>query len=59
VAVILKNKPSDALKVETEFFRLRRAVDLRIEPVLVDDEIDPSGFCHDISRYGRVVFNAG
>jgi uncharacterized protein len=58
VAVILKKSPADFLDAETQLFTLCRNIDLRIEPKIVEDENDPSGFYEDISRYGLVIFNA-
>jgi predicted nucleotidyltransferase len=57
VAVLLKIPPEDFLSAETEMFKLCREIDLRIEPKLIDDEYDPSGFYEDISKYGTVVFS--
>ena len=57
VAVVLESQPADFLDAETELFKLCRDIDLRIEPVIVEDESDPSGFYEDISRYGMVIYS--
>jgi hypothetical protein len=33
-------------------------VDVRIEPVIIDEKHDPSGFYKEISRYGTLVFSS-
>jgi predicted nucleotidyltransferase len=58
VAIVLEKPPADFLKTESEAYRLCRDIDLRIEPVIVDDENDPGGFYDDISRYGMVIYSA-
>lgn len=57
VAVVLSTPPEDFLKAETELFRLCRDIDLRLEPVIVDEEHDPSGFYQDILRHGMLVYS--
>jgi len=57
VAVIMKKEPDDILQTEVELFRLRRSIDVRIEPKLVDDTIDLSGFLEEISRYGKIIYS--
>ena len=55
IAVILKDKDYDFLTFSKELFRLRREIDLRIEPVLLEME-DSSGFLAEIVRTGiRIV----
>jgi predicted nucleotidyltransferase len=58
VAVVLTSPPPNMLEAEAELFRMRRDIDLRIEPTIVEEEPDLSGFYEDISRYGTVVFSA-
>jgi predicted nucleotidyltransferase len=58
VAVILEKQPNDILEAETELYKLCRDIDLRIEPIIVEDEPDPSGFYEDISSYGKMIFSA-
>jgi uncharacterized protein len=59
IAVILKEIPSDLLQAETELFILRRNVDIRIEPVIINDDSHLSGFYEDICKYGTVVYSEG
>jgi predicted nucleotidyltransferase len=49
---ISKNILDDMAKL----FKLRRAVSTDIEPVLIIDEDDPSGFLESISKYGEIVY---
>lgn len=40
-----------------KLFKLRRSISSDIEPVLLIDEEDPSGFLNSISEYGEVVYS--
>jgi len=51
IAIILKEKDYDFLTCSKELFRLRRKVDLRIEPVLLDSTHDLV-FLTEISKTG-------
>lgn len=57
IAVELQVDPPDHLKAAAELFRLGMDVDVRIEPIIVDEKHDPSGFYEDISSYGLVVYS--
>lgn len=50
---ISKNILDDMAKL----FKLRRAISTDIEPVLIIEEDDPSGFLESISQYGEVVYS--
>jgi hypothetical protein len=39
-------------------FKLRRAVDFRIEPVLIEEDEDKSGFLREILSTGHVVYSS-
>jgi predicted nucleotidyltransferase len=58
VAVLVERIERDLRELETTLFRLGRAVDFRIEPVLREEGQDPSGFMAEILRTGRVVYSA-
>ena len=47
----------DILKDMAKLFKLRRSISNNIEPVLLIDEDDPSGFLESISQYGEVVYS--
>lgn len=46
----------DILNDMAKLFKLRRSISNDIEPVLLIDEDDPSGFLESISQYGEVVY---
>jgi len=56
VAVFLNEKPSDLISAESKLFKLRRNIDARIEPIIIYDENDPSGFAADILNNGTIVY---
>ena len=52
VAVIVSNISGDFFSVNPLLWKLRRQVDYRIEPVLIDRNNDRSGFLEEIKRNG-------
>jgi predicted nucleotidyltransferase len=52
VAVIVSNISGDFFSVNPLLWKLRRQVDDRIEPVLIDRNNDRSGFLEEIQRNG-------
>jgi predicted nucleotidyltransferase len=58
IAVVVDKIGDNYLEKVKELFRLRRNIDLRIEPVLLEDGNDPSGFIDTIDREGIVLYNA-
>jgi len=57
VAVIMDTPVDDWLEASTQLFRLRRDIDLSIEPVLVDSSTDRSSFLEEIRKTGQVVYD--
>lgn len=59
VAVVVPRSSisKDILEDMTKLCKLRRDVSVDIEPVLIIDEEDPSGFLESISEYGEVVYS--
>ena len=59
VAVVVPRSSisDDILKDMAKLFKLRRSISNDIEPVLLIDEDDPSGFLESISQYGEVVYD--
>lgn len=57
VAVVTGTPPADWLEASTNLFRLRRDIDLSIEPVLIDASHDRSGFVEEIRRTGELVYS--
>lgn len=58
VAVVLNYIEDDFLATEAMLFRLRREVDTRIEPVLLEGSNDRSGFLEEILRTGEIIYAA-
>ena len=58
VAVVLSHIDEDFLISEAKLFRLRREVDPRIEPVLLEESNDKSGFLEEILKTGEIVYSA-
>lgn len=57
VAVIVDHNEKDYLESRMELFKLRRDIDCKIEPVLIErDEKDLSGFFEEISKTGEIVY---
>ncbi|MBW2609533.1 MAG: nucleotidyltransferase domain-containing protein [Deltaproteobacteria bacterium] len=58
VAVVLDSIEDDYLSTGALLFKLSRDIDLRIEPVLVEQGDDVSGFLDEITKTGEVVYSA-
>ena len=58
VAVVLDSIEDDYLSTGALLFKLGRDIDLRIEPVLVEQANDVSGFLDEITKTGEVVYSA-
>lgn len=56
IAVIVNQLEDDLLSSEAKLYKLRREIDLRIEPILLDEAKDASGFIQDILKDGEVIF---
>lgn len=57
VAVILDKIDDDILASEARLFRLRRNIDVRIEPILLDEE-DKTGFLDEILKTGQIIYSS-
>jgi len=58
VAVVLDGNEEDLLTSEAKLYKLRRDIDVRIEPVLLDDKNDKSGFLEEITKTGEIIYSA-
>lgn len=58
VAVVFKKAPEDILAAEARLYRLGMEIDPRIEPVVMEEGNDPSGFFDEILKAGQVVYAA-
>ncbi len=56
IAVVVDTIDDDYLEMASTLYRLRRGIDDRIEPVLVEEKEDPSGFLKEIIRRGVVIY---
>ena len=59
VAVVLDSIKEDFLMLETRLYRLRRDIDERIEPILLEEKDDKSGFLEEILKTGEIIYSAG
>jgi len=58
IAVVLDGFDGDWLKTASLLFRLRRGISIDIEPHLLDEQRDASGFVEHVFRTGEVIFAA-
>ncbi len=58
VAVVTGAPASDWLEASAHLFKLRRDINLSIEPVLLDSTSDRSGFLAEIRKNGEVIFDS-
>ena len=56
VAVIVEEIKGDFLELITRLYKLRRNIDTKIEPVLLEENNDRSGFLESIMEYGKVIY---
>lgn len=57
IAVIVSELNGDFLDAEKKLYKLRREIDLRIEPVLIIDDEDISGFKERVLETGIKVLS--
>ncbi len=57
VAIVVGKIEDDLLLSERKLFRLRRDIEPRIEPVLLEEDNDPSGFLAEILKTGEVIYS--
>lgn len=58
IAVIYDSIGEDFLEKSQQLYKLRRGIDLRIEPVLLERENDKSGFCEEVLKTGVIIYSA-
>ena len=58
VAIVLDRIGDDYLAQSTKLFQLRRKIDLRIEPVLLEFNNDISGFLYEIVSTGILIYQS-
>ena len=52
VAIVVKNIEGDYFSVTPLLWKLRRQIDDRIEPILIEKDFDDGNFLADIQKYG-------
>ena len=52
VAIVFNEYDGDYFESLKSLYKLRRNIDVRIEPVLLEEKNDPSGFLNDIKNNG-------
>jgi len=57
IAVIVSELNGDFLDAEKKLYKLRREIDLRIEPVLIIDDEDISGFKERVLKSGIKILS--
>lgn len=55
IAVIVDRIDGDWLETSSRLFELVRDIDVRIEPVLLNENSDKSGFIESIMKYGKEI----
>lgn len=58
VAVVVDSIEDDLLTAETKLFQLRRQIDVRIEPILLEKGEDLSGFFEEILKTGEIIYKS-
>lgn len=58
IAVIVDQLESDFLESEAKLYRLRREINARIEPILLEETNDSSGFIHQVMHEGKIIFSS-
>ncbi len=56
VAVVVDKIEGDYLDTEAKLYHIRREIEDRIEPVLLEKDKDKSGFLESIMKSGEVVY---
>ncbi len=56
VAIFVNEITDDFLQLSARLCKLTRNIDYRIEPVLLEENNDRSGFISDINKHGIIVY---
>lgn len=52
IAFEVRDRPTNIIEAEKQLYRIRRDVDLRIEPIIIEPEYDRSGFSRYVVQHG-------
>lgn len=58
VAIVVRRVEGDLLLSNARLFKLRRDIEPMIEPVLMEEDNDLSGFLAEILKTGEVIYSA-
>jgi len=58
VAIFLNEIKGDIMANEFILYKLRRNIDSRIEPIILDEKNDESGFAGEVLRNGIVLYTS-
>ena len=58
IAIITRGLDKDYLDLSSELYRIRSEVNIHIEPILLDETRDRSGFVREVVRTGESVYEA-
>ena len=58
IAVVVRGITGDYLSIVNQLYRLRSKVNLYIEPILLDELKDKSGFLAEVLKTGKVIYNS-
>jgi predicted nucleotidyltransferase len=58
IAIVVDKIDENFLDMEVLLYKLRRHVDDRIEPILIDCNEDKSGFLDEILKHGQIIYSA-
>jgi predicted nucleotidyltransferase len=56
VGVVMNGYDGDWLTTMSSLMRIRRDIDTDIEPHLLDEKNDPSGFCEHVLKTGEIIY---
>lgn len=56
VAVVVSETNKNMLEIEGQLYKLRRSINSKIEPVLIDENKDPAMFLNEIMKTGKIIF---
>jgi uncharacterized protein len=56
IAVITRGLGDDYLDLAAELYKIRSEIDIQIEPILLDEAHDRSGFVREVIRTGESVY---
>ncbi|MBI1938795.1 MAG: nucleotidyltransferase domain-containing protein [Ignavibacteriales bacterium] len=58
IAVIVDKYNGNVLKANSKLFAIVRNIDIRIEPIFLEEKYDKSGFVESILKNGKVIYTA-